>query len=226
MNIYFLLEDSKSAFYVWSEWLREMLPNFTQAFQLNDIKDYQYCIESGYGYPAIKKYFIDSLKLIQTKKIKLDYFVLVYDSDDRNDIEIENEKTELKKLFNAAKISAKFEIIVMKKCFETWLIGNRNVYPYNNDNFHKYEQFYNASILNPEDMGYPINESSSVGNYHYRYFQEMLKCSVHKNYSKKRPGYAYNRFFLDGMIDRISTSEDLKSFREFVNIVEQVKATC
>ena len=52
MNIYFLLEDSKSAFYVWSEWLKEMLPNFTQAFQLNDIKDYQYCIESGYGYPG------------------------------------------------------------------------------------------------------------------------------------------------------------------------------
>ena len=44
MNIYFLLEDSKSAFYVWSEWLKEMLPNFTQAFQLNDIKDYQYCV--------------------------------------------------------------------------------------------------------------------------------------------------------------------------------------
>lgn len=52
--------------------------------------------------------------MIQSQKIKLDYFVLVYDSDDRDDIEIEDEKLELSKLFDDAKILAKFEIIVMK----------------------------------------------------------------------------------------------------------------
>lgn len=52
--------------------------------------------------------------MIQSQKIKLDYLVLVYDSDDRDDIEIEDEKLELSKLFDDAKILAKFEIIVMK----------------------------------------------------------------------------------------------------------------
>lgn len=226
MNVYFLLEDSKSAFYVWPQWLKIFLPNFDEVKLLSQLKDNQYCVESGHGYPAIKNHFKDALQLVADNKIHLDYFVLVYDADDREDADLESEKAEFKDIFEAAGISSEFKIIVLRKCFESWLIGNRNVYPYDNDKFRQYEEFYNAALYNPEDMGRPVGYGNSISTYHCRYFQEMLRNSLHKNYSKGSPRVVSNAEFLGGLIDRIEATEDLKAFKEFIDILGGLARDC
>lgn len=225
MNIYFLLEDSKSLLYVLPEWLRILLPDFEECNLLTKLEDNQYCIESGYGYPAIDRHFKKSLELLYSSNISLDYFVLVYDADDESHINIQRKKSEYEKIFNNSRVNAKFHIIVIRKCFETWLMGNRNVYPYNNENFRIYEQFFNAALKNPEDMGRPENEKRPISLYHYKYFQEMLRNSVHKNYSKGKPRYVSNEKFLLDLINRIDTTDDLQVFKQFIDIIKQVKSS-
>lgn len=225
MNIYFLLEDSKSSFLVFPEWLKILLPNFERVNLLTQLKDNQYCIESGHGYPAIEHRFKEAVEFIKDYEIQLNYFVLVYDSDDRNQEEIQKRINEYTYIFDEAKISASFHVLVMRKCFETWLMGNRKVYPYNNDKFYKYESFFNVSVNNPEDMWYPSDKGLSISMYHYKYFQEMLKCSIKKNYSKKKPLYVSTENFLEGLLERIEKTEDLKIFKEFIDIVNRVDYT-
>lgn len=225
MNIYFLLEDSKSACGVWPNWLKIMLPDFKQVNLLTELKDNQYCVESGYGYPAIERVFKESLQLISDEGIKVNHFVLVYDSDDKNIEELENKKSEYVKLFKSFKIDTEFHVLVIRKCFETWLMGNRDVYPYNNEKFQEYENFFNASLNNPEDMWCPSNVKMSVSRYHCRYFQEMLRNSIKKNYSKGSYRYVMTEEFFAGLINRINESDDIKTFKEFISIVSGLKCS-
>lgn len=78
MNLYFLLEDSKSFRKVLPKWINFVLPDFSEVTSFNEFKnsDRKFMMQSGYGYPQIKNVVLDTVFTITANQIPIDYFVV------------------------------------------------------------------------------------------------------------------------------------------------------
>ena len=98
----------------------------------------------------------------------------------------------------------------MNRYFETWLLGNRSAYPKNceSGNFYNYYQFYNVSTSDPEKMN-ASEFMTNISMYHLKYLQEMLRCSLHMNYSKRSPLVVSTREYYAELITHVKTTESV-----------------
>ncbi len=78
--------------------------------------------------------------------------------------------------------------IIQNCCIETWMLGNKKIYPRNNTSSEtkKYTSFYDVRKNDPEKMSKPKDFSDLTSMYHYDYLRHILKD---KNilYSKANP---------------------------------------
>jgi len=224
MNLYFLLEDSKSFFKVLPAWLNFILPQFSQVNSFDDLNDNTNCfmIESGFGYPAIKNYFENSLCTIIERDILLNYFIVCWDTDANETEEIATKKT-FKEIFSKYKTKCELKLFTINRCFETWLLGNRSVYysSCKNEKFLPFTKFYNVGENDPEKMNAP--EDKNISRYHVTYLQEMLRYShLKKNYSKGNPLAVSTREYYNELYSRINETEDLNTFNSFVEFLYSI----
>lgn len=228
MNLYFLLEDSRSFFKVLPHWLKFALPDFIEIFSLDDFysssEKNKFLIQSGFGYPQIKKVLKDTLETIQNNSVPINYFLVFWDTDARNIADIQADIDDFEKIFADYDLDYQHKLFVMNRCFETWLLGNRSAYPKNSEsgNFYNYSQFYNVSTSDPEKMNAP-EFISNISLYHLKYLQEMLRCSLHMNYSKKSPLGVSTREYYGELLNRVKTTEDLRSLADFFDFIESIR---
>ena len=228
MNLYFLLEDSRSFFKVLPHWLNFALPDFLEIFSFDDFDSQsgknKFMIQSGFGYPQIKKVLKDTLETIQNNFIPINYFLVFWDTDARNTADIHADIDEFEKIFADYDSGYRHKLFVMDRCFETWLLGNRSAFPKNceSGNFYNYSQFYNVSTSDPEKMNAP-EPITNISLYHLKYLQEMLRCSLHMNYSKRSPLVVSTREYYGELLNRVKTTEDLRSLADFFDFIESVR---
>jgi len=226
MNLFFLMEDSKSFVKVLPKWINFIIPNYTR---VDDIKYFQknqrcYVIESGYGYPQIIDYLSASLLRISTDNCPVDYIFVCWDTDGKNDEVILKEKFEYEKIFQDINPKYNYKLFAMNHCFETWLLGNRAAFPKRNhitEQFNAFAEFYNVSKDDPECMNAPSNYNSS-SKYHTRYLKEMLRNTYHRNYSKSKPMFVSTEAYFNELISRIEETDDLRSFYEFIQFLRSI----
>ncbi|MFV0635157.1 hypothetical protein [Mitsuokella sp. WILCCON 0060] len=224
MKIYFLTEDSKSFFYVLPHWLRYMLPEFHEADGMADFHDNSFLVETGGGYPRIKKQLQDTIKTFQQDVPPPDYFIVCYDTDDADEEQIESDRAMFASYFQQADVSYSFHVLPMKRCFETWLLGNRAAWPaVISDDFAPFANHYPVNQKDPEDMERAADFQESNSMYHFRYLQKMLRCSVRKNYSKRSPGYVANESYLSDIRSRVMAMDDIKSFQSFLKVMREIR---
>ena len=221
MNLYFLLEDSRSFYKVLPHWLKFALPDFVEVFSFDDFnftaESKKFMLQSGFGYPQIKKVLKETLETIQINSIPLDYFLVFWDTDARSIEAIQSDIDEFEKIFADYKINCQHKLFVMDRCFETWLLGNRAAYPKDceSGSFYQYAQFYNVSISDPENMNAP-EPITNISMYHLKYLQEMLRSSpLHVNYSKKSPLAVSTKKYYEELKIRVETTKDLRSLANF-----------
>ncbi len=224
MNLYFLLEDSKSFFLVLPKWLRFILPQFSQvdAFENFDNSNKKFMIHSGFGYPSVKNYFEQSLCTIVENNVPINYFIVCWDTDAKISNDIELDKSDFKRIFSKYPARCQLKLLVINRCFETWLLGNRRVYfsGCENETFLSFARFYNVGKSDPEEMKAP---TENISNYHYRYFQTMLRNSyLQKNYSKGHPLAVSTEDYYGELCSRINETNDLNSFRAFIEFLKSV----
>lgn len=114
------------------------------------------------------------------------------------------------------KIDFSYRVFVCNHCFETWLLGNGNLYPpvRPNGDFQQYYDSYNIKTNDPELMKVPQNLNETIALYHFHYLHEM--CRYNKiRYSKKKPMEMAKREYFDKLVSRIATSDHLQSFAKF-----------
>ncbi|MBQ3444964.1 MAG: hypothetical protein IJG33_17160 [Selenomonadaceae bacterium] len=225
MNLYFLLEDSKSFFKVLPVWLNFILPQFSQITSFDNFHNNTNCfmIESGFGYPSIKNYFENSLCTIIENDIPLNYFIVCWDTDANETEEITTKKA-FEEIFSRYKAKCELKLFVMNRCFETWLLGNCPVYysSCKNEKFLPFAKFYNIGEHDPENMNAP--ENKNISHYHLTYLQEMLRYSyLKKNYSKGSPLAVSTKEYYNELYSRINKTEDLKTFRAFVDFLQSIR---
>jgi hypothetical protein len=90
MNVFFLVEGRHTERKVYPKWLFHLAPSLTQVERPALVKDNQFCIVSGNGYPSLLTYLDKSVE--ESNHIGgFDFFVIVVDADDKTVAERELE---------------------------------------------------------------------------------------------------------------------------------------
>lgn len=223
MKVYFLLEDGKSFFKVLPEWLRHVDTSWRVVKSPEELQDGTFLIESGHGYPHLLRNLSGTLALFAHKDIQLDLVVSMFDTDGVDAAALRNEIAAFEKCFAEAPRQYRHVIVPMNVCFETWLLGNRAVYPVQCiKQFQPWAEFYDVSKDDPEQMEKPENFHGSISMYHYRYLQEMLRAAQQPNYSKGSPMFVSNEPYWRELVARATDTGDIQSFQSFLDVLYEL----
>lgn len=232
MNLYLLVEDGKSGHKLIDHWMNQLMPNLTRVPSVDDVTDDTYIIFSGLGYPRIlgtdgttpqKNILGQTIQTINQSK-KFDYLLIFLDADD--------EGVERRKIITLNKVNnyqqtlcCPVRVFVQNKCIETWLLGNRDLFPIEySQNFLPFVQHYNVSKLDPELMEMDHRRLVTTNSlYHERYLRQMMQ-EVGLRYTKSRPHpFMYSDKFIFGLQKRVTETNHLNSLKEFFHFIEYLK---
>lgn len=222
MNYYFLLEDEKSFIKVLPNWLKYMGFMNTRVADIQSVTENCYVMQSGQGVTQlITKVLYQTMDTIRENSGKIDELIIILDSEE---YDAEYRKQEVTKKINdyieekGIELDFKYKILVCNHCFETWLLGNRELFPEispeEKDDFWQYYNHYNVKEDDPEEMKPSQDINETIASYHFHYLHEM--CRYNKvRYSKKKPEYMATEEYFKKIVERIETTPHLKSFLEF-----------
>lgn len=193
MNYYFLLEDEKSFLKVLPSWLEHMGFGYERVADIQGVKENTYVLQSGQGVTQlITKVLFDTIDTILMNPGKIDKLVIILDAEE---LEIEQRKKEvneqIKNHYQGRQLDFEIVILVCNRCFETWLLGCKGLYPKTpveeNSYFYQYYNHYNIEMCDPEKMIVPewANE------------------------------------YFNGIVERIDTTNHLKTFRDFYDYLSR-----
>lgn len=225
MNIYFLVEGRRTEKKVYPKWLSHLLPNLVEVTDPFEININNYYVFNGNGFPSLLDNHLTNSVSDVNIIAKFDYLVICLDSDDET---IEHRRNEVLSFIEKNKlklINCEFVIIVQNKCIETWFLGNRKVYskqPQSAD-LRKYNKFFNVQVNNPELMT-KLDDFGTSAQFHEAYLTEML---LEKNirYTKRNPNGVIEEHYLKELISRQKETNDLLSFKDFLDFCATVKAS-
>ena len=149
-------------------------------------------------------------------KYDLDLLIICLDGDD--DGVAARKNTVHDAISNYFPEFCKYEVFVLNKCAETWLMGNRKIFTgAPSPDFTEYWKYYNINIYDPELMDKPIAFSKSTSIYHEKYLKNMLK-EKQINYKKSNPPKEVkSEYYLNELRKRIEMTTHLNSFKTFVD---------
>lgn len=237
MRVYFLLEDSRSFFETLPCWLSILKPTYRRVPEINRVyKGDCYVMKSGCGFPRILG--VDPHSPAQNvlgatitdinRYGNIDRLVLVFDADDvpigkRYRMAIQAIKT------YPGGLKCPFSIFLVNHCFETWLLGNRDMYPKGHIpyDFQPFDEYYNVSTHDPEKM-HGVQEYLTTSLFHAEYLRQML-LTQKVNYSKRNPGAVCNRAYLEALRQRVAALDEhhkpeghLNSLKRFFDFLDKL----
>lgn len=224
MNYYFLLEDEKSFIKVLPKWLIYIGFKNIRVADIKEVTENCYVMQSGQGVTQlITRALYQTIDTILENKGKIDELVVILDSEQ---YDVEYRKNQVVQKIDSyletqnVEMCFTYKIFVCNHCFETWLLGNRDLFPTEaigeENDFWKYYCSYNVKEKDPELMIPPEDADETIAAYHFHYLHEM--CRYNKiRYSKKKPEKMAEEQYFNKLVDRINSTPHLKSFMEFYN---------
>lgn len=228
MNFYFLLEDEKSFLKVLPNWLEYMKFGYKRVADIQEVEENNYVLQSGQGVTQlVTKVLFDTIDTIILNPGKIDKLVIILDAEELDVDERKKEVTEkINTHYNNQSIQFDIVILVCNRCFETWLLGCKGLYPKANVEedsfFYPYYKHYNIEMNDPEKMVVPKWAEETTAKYHFHYLHELLRYKKIR-YSKNKPNNIATNEYFKGMVDRINMTEDLKTFKEFYDFITSVQ---
>lgn len=223
MNIYFLVEGKRTEMEVYPEWLSILVPQLKKVDSHCDVKEDNYYMFSGNGYPSILNHIENAIQDINDRG-GFDYFVVCLDADDST---VDDIRAEIEDCINSKKLNpnTKFEIIIQNKCIETWFLGNTKLFTRNHSNdFKEYVKHYNVKDEDPELMEKPKKFIGSIANFHLRYLCQMLKEKSPKiKYNKNDTKEVTKETFLNELLSRYKNTNHIQSFGYFIDFCDKIK---
>jgi hypothetical protein len=225
MRIYFLVEGRRTEAKLYRAWLSHLIPELPRITRYDEAKPNSYFLFSAEGYPSIiLEHIPNSIEDIN-RIGGYDYFVVALDADqgtvqDRideiNDSLLDN-RTHL--------IGTELRIIVQNRCIETWLLGNSRIVRRNPTSvvLQEYLEHYDVRLDDPELMPeHP--DFNTHAQFHDQYLKEIFReRNIH--YSKKRPGHALDKPYLEELISRVHNEPThLGSFQVFLDFCSHVRS--
>jgi REP element-mobilizing transposase RayT len=221
MNIYFLVEGRRSEKKVYPQWLSYLLPGLTQVRYFDEAKNHNFYLFSSNGYPSILDDIKNAAEDINSCG-KYAYLVVCLDADEST---VEEKREEINEIFQPGSLELKAElvIIVQNRCFETWFLGNRKVFPRNpqDEIFREYCRFYNVSIKDPELMP-NFAGFNRIAQFHEDYLKRMLREKGIR-YTKRNPGNVGEPHYIEALQKRTGNNHNhLKTLKYFFQFCESI----
>lgn len=228
MNYYFLLEDEKSFIKVLPKWLEYMGFYCTRVADITEVTDNSYVMQSGQGVTQlITKALYQTIDTILSSPNRIDSLVVIIDSEE---IDVETRKQEVYtkisnyKSENEVEFDFDIKVIVCNHCFESWLLGNEDIYPAQEPDkssfFYPYYIHYNVKTNDPEYMQVPekINETTAL--YHFHYLHDAFLYNKIR-YNKKKPDYVAKKSYFSKLVSRMNHSVHIRSFKELYDYIHE-----
>lgn len=214
MNIYLVVEGSSVEKTVYPEWIKLLKPELQQVNDLHQIKENNFYLVSGNGYPNYLQVIEDAIADVNSEPA-FDRLVISVDSEDMTYAEKHTEIAE-----HVQKCSPKKDtrIIVQDCCFETWCLGNLRNYtraPQNSD-LRDYQTFYDVSQFDPELMDSMKPNVFNKAQFHNRYLS-LLCQEKGQFYTKSNPRYVAHEKFFFHVMRRHNTTNHLRSVADFIS---------
>lgn len=228
MNFYFLLEDEKSFLKVLPKWLEYIDFGYKRVADIQEIQENNYILQSGQGVTQlVTKALFDTIDTIILNPGKIDKLVVILDAEE---MEVDKRKQEvidkINNHYNNRKMEFDIIILVCNRCFETWLLGCKGLYPKEtverDSFFYPYYNHYNIEECNPEAMLAPEMVDETTAKYHFHYLHELLRYKKIR-YSKSNPKNIATNEYFNGIVERINSTKDLQTFKEFYDFIFSVK---
>ena len=228
MNFYFLLEDEKSFLKVLPKWLEYIDFGYKRVADIQEIQENNYILQSGQGVTQlVTKALFDTIDTMILNPGKIDKLVVILDAEE---MEVDKRKQEvidkINNHYNNRKMEFDIIILVCNRCFETWLLGCKGLYPKEtverDSFFYPYYNHYNIEECNPEAMLAPEMVDETTAKYHFHYLHELLRYKKIR-YSKSNPKNIATSEYFNGIVERINSTKDLQTFKEFYDFIFSVK---
>lgn len=139
----------------------------------------------------ITRVLFQTIDTIVQNSGKVDELIVILDSEQYDEAYRKNQVNSLIEEYIEDKkyqIDFTYKIFVCNHCFETWLLGNRVLFPEErpDGDFQTYYDSYNIKDNDPEMMPVPQDVQETIAKYHFHYLHEM--CRYNKiRYSKNKP---------------------------------------
>ncbi len=216
MNIYVVVEGEKTEKKVYEKWIKYVNPSLRFVQNISLVKDNNYVIYAGFGYPFYFQVIDDAIEYVNTHGI-IDRLVIAVDSDEMS---YKEKYDEIKDYINNKQCTAKIHIVIQHFCIETWALGNRiiiNTNPQSNL-LRGYVQFFNVVKNDPELLPEYTKECLNRSQFAYKY----LKTAVNERYrnltySKNNPKILLNRKYFSRVNRRLYKTGHISSFKTFLN---------
>lgn len=184
------MEDEKSSIKVLPNWLEYMGIKNIRVQDITYLTDNCYVMQSGQGVTQlITRVLFQTIDTIIQNPGKVDELIVILDSEEYDALSRKNQVNSIIEKYIKDKdyhIDFTYKVFVCNHCFETWLLGNRLLFPEErpSGDFQKYYDSYNVKDSDPEMMTVPQNVQETIASYHFHYLHEM--CRYNKiRYSKK-----------------------------------------
>jgi len=224
MNIYFLVEGKRTEKKVYPKWLGHLIPKLSEIRDPFAINNHQFYVFNGNGFPSIlNNHLRNAVEDVNTID-KFNYLVMCIDADESKVQERTDEVlTFIEKENIQLNDDTKFVLIIQNRCIETWCLGNQKVFKRNADGelLRSYIDFFDVSIDDPEMMG-KTDEFETHAQFHAAYLREML---LERNiyYTKKHPRGVTEKPYFDELVKRTTETNQIQTFKTFLEFCEQVK---
>lgn len=176
MNLYFLVEGAVTESILYPAWLAHILPLHRRVRQPSEATENCYYLISGQGYPQILNQIPPAVDNIRANNV---FSYLVFCADVEDDNPIEKKALILRKLEasqNKLPTGVEFKVILQMRCIESWLLGNRTVFPKNpiSTKLKKYIDMYNVHEQCPELMD-GHDDFMTRAAFHFDYLKLIFK---------------------------------------------------
>lgn len=236
MRLYFLLEDSRSFYDTLPSWLSMLHPEYRHVPEINRVQGENcYIIKSGCGYPRLlgvdphstSRNVLGATITDINRFQNIDRLVVIFDADDASVGKRYREAITAIKSYPGG-LCCSFNIFLVNHCFETWLLGNRAIYPTEGQitpDFRPYHEYFNVSARDPEKM-YRPRDYLTTSIFHFEYLRRLLQTQKIL-YSKRNPGGICNRRYFEELQKRVRAvrpdgkpERHLDSLRRFFDFLE------
>jgi hypothetical protein len=207
-------------------WLKELLPHHRQVERFDQAtEDHCYYLISGNGYPQLYDEIQPSIDNIRESRL-YQKFVICLDVDEQSVEEFEAEvQAVIASCERPLPKTASVTIILQNRCIETWLLGNRAIFPRNptNQQLREYITHFDVSTACPEQSPRFANFATHAA-FHEDYLKKIfLERGSRVSYRKTDPGEAVRPHYLKELQDRSETTGHLPTFRRFIALCSEVR---
>lgn len=224
MNLYILVEGRRTEPRVYPSWLQHLLPLHTRVTAPDEVTENSYFLISGEGYPHLLDVTLPHAIEDIRETDRYGYFIVCVDADENTNEEMLTTVTERIQAANPRLPGHTIpRVIVQGRCIESWLLGNRAVFPRrpNCPILRQHIDFYNVNTHCPELMG--CRDFTTHAAFHLDYLSRMLR-ERRVSYTKQHPGDVGETHYLEQLIRRSSTPGHMQSFRVFLELCATIRS--